>query len=303
VTEALVPEPGSRMISIAGQVGSGKTTVARLICDRSGRELFSTGRIFRHVAERMGMTVLQLNEYALTHADIDDEVDGHLRSLAAQPRPVVIDSRMAFFFVPASYRVYLIVDPEVGGARVYRAGRRDESYRSITAAEAEGKARERVEANRYHELYGVLRDDWRNYDLIVDTTDASAELVTDIVLTTLTHPAEGRPRCFLSPRRLLPLQPPPISDLADSPPIDVAVAHGLMVVVDGHRRVAGALTSRAPLIECRLAAFEDETWPNGGSARQLVTARLTETTLRAWEARFGISYGPRPPWIEDIASL
>jgi len=308
VTDAFQPLPASRMISMAGHVGSGKTTVARLICERTGRELFSTGRVFRELAQRLGMTVLQLNEYALTHPEVDAEVDGHLRRLAEQPRPLVIDSRMAFFFVPTSYKVYLVVDPEVGGARVYRAGRHDESYRSITAAEVEGKARERVEANRYYDLYGVVRDDWRNYDLVVDTTSAPPDLVADTVLSTNDqHPSNDRPRCFLCPNRLLPSRMPLAADApggreASTARIDVMVAAGHMVVVDGHRGVAAALAEGLPLIECHLAGFEDQPGRDGRSAREFAAATLSEPTLQAWESKYGLSYGPRPPWINESTS-
>lgn len=274
--------PADRMISLAGQVGSGKSTVARLICERTGRGLFSTGRIFRELAERMGMTVLQLNEYANTHPEVDDEVDGHLRRLAANPEPLVIDSRMAFFFVPASYKVYLVVDPLVGGARVYGAGRKDESYRSVGAAEAEGKTRERVEAHRYHELYGVVRDDWANYDLVVDTTDVSAEVVADVILATLADDETlPTPRCLLAPRRLVPTLSPDPSDTAVDADVTVAVADGSCFVIGGHGTVAAAIAAQVPLIACRLLPLAGGRAPTPDPA-----------VRQAWEEAFGVVFAP-----------
>lgn len=281
------PTLQQRMISIAGHVGSGKSTVARLISERTGMELFSTGGVFRRMADRMGMTVLELNEYARGHPEVDDEVDGHLRRLAASPRPLVIDSRMAWFFVPGSFKVFLVVDAAEGARRVYGAGRHDEHHRSIDAAQEEGKARERVEAHRYLELYGVVRDDWRNYHLIVDSSHASPELVAEAVAAAVASPPAVPPRCLLSPRRLLPSRARG-ADFANgtSSSISVAVCDGFPVIVTGHRAAMAAIREGRPLVECRLAAY----------GRHPSRSGVTPTKVRRWESANGFAFDTLPAW-------
>lgn len=254
------------------------------------------------------MTVLELNEHARGRPEIDAEVDDHLRRLAITPRPVVIDSRMAWFFVPDSYKVFLVVDPRVGAERVHGAGRSDERYGSSSVAEIQGKARERVEAERYRELYGVDRDDWRNYDLVVDTTHAPADQVVDVVLAALDGDgfAAPRPRCFLSPRRLLPSRPfdptPGIVTAAPGPPVDVVVASGHIVVVDGHRRAAAALAAADPLIECRLIGFEDEPIQGGDSARSFAATHVTPEGVTTWETHHDFAFDTHPAWLGGSGS-
>ena len=49
-------------ISITGKLGSGKSTVCKMIRDRYDYEIFSTGAIQREVAREMGISTLELNK-------------------------------------------------------------------------------------------------------------------------------------------------------------------------------------------------------------------------------------------------
>ena len=82
-------------ISLAGDLGSGKSTVAKLLIEALGAEYYSTGAIVRSVAERRGMSVADLNVYMETHPEIDKEIDDGLVALSDDERALVIDSRMA----------------------------------------------------------------------------------------------------------------------------------------------------------------------------------------------------------------
>ena len=82
-------------ISLAGDLGSGKSTVAKLLIEALGAEYYSTGAIVRAVAEKRGMSVADLNVYMETHPEIDKEIDDGLALLSEDERPLVIDSRMA----------------------------------------------------------------------------------------------------------------------------------------------------------------------------------------------------------------
>ena len=62
-------------ISLAGDLGSGKSTVGRLLAEKFGAQMYSTGTIQRELAEKMGMTTLELNKYSETHPEIDNMID------------------------------------------------------------------------------------------------------------------------------------------------------------------------------------------------------------------------------------
>lgn len=237
-------------ISIAGNIGSGKSSVARRISEITGLPMISTGALFRELAARRGLTVLELNQRAETDHSIDDEVDGHLRRLSESGDPAVIDSRMAWHFVPRSFKVYLVVDPLVAVARVYGAVRDDERYETVDEAAEDVLARQRVEAERYLDLYGVHVDDWRNYDLIIDTSRTGIVEVADLALSQLEGVRETRPVCHLDPSRLIPVSPE-----KPSGPIRVVVVDGDCVVLSGHDRVRDAIDLGETLVACELAGF------------------------------------------------
>ena len=64
-------ENKSVKISLAGDLGSGKSTVGAILAEKLHAAVYSTGTIQRKIAEEMGMTTLQLNQYMETHPEID----------------------------------------------------------------------------------------------------------------------------------------------------------------------------------------------------------------------------------------
>ncbi len=290
------PGGASTKVAIAGQVGSGKSTVTRLMSVGTGWRRFSTGELFRGIAAARGMTPLELNVFARNHPEIDDEVDGRLAALADEPASLVIDSRMAWHFVPTAFKVYLTVDALVGAERIFSAARADERYSSIAEAAAQSAAREQEEAERYMLLYGVDNENWRNYDLVIDTTHCPPDEVVSRIMTMLT-PApprlSPRPRCLLSPRRLLPS-----ADGDASSEIGVAVAGESTVIVTGHEAVGAALAVAAGLVESRLDAFDTEPVAGYPDAASWAAAAVTTERVAEWERRHAFRFASLPPWVQ-----
>ncbi len=191
-------------ISLAGDLGSGKSTVAGLLIDALGARYYSTGMIVRSIAERMGMTIGELNEYMETHPEIDREIDDGLVRLAESSESMIIDSRMAWHFTPGTFKVYLSTDPEVSALRIMNAHRQGESLGSLDDAVASTKARRSSECKRYLEQYGVDITDMANYSLIVDTTYASPDEVAEVIISAFSdwQADKSYKLCFLSPERL-----------------------------------------------------------------------------------------------------
>lgn len=167
----------SGKISLAGDLGSGKSTVSDILISALGAEYYSTGKIVRAIAERRGMSVVELNAYMETHPEIDREIDDGLVALSSSDRLLVIDSRMAWHFTEGTFKVYLSVDENTSALRIMYANRTGETSSSLEDAVAKTRARTESEKRRYFEQYGVNIKDLSNYDLVVDTTYASAEEV------------------------------------------------------------------------------------------------------------------------------
>ena len=191
-------------ISLAGDLGSGKSTVARILIDTLGAEYYSTGNIVRGIADSMNMTVVELNKYMETHPEIDTMIDDGLVRLSDDDRLLVIDSRMAWHFTKGTFKVYLSTDIETSALRIMYANRKGEHSATLEETIADTRARRQSEQKRYMTQYGVDIKDLTNYSLVVDTTVASPDEVAATILSAFEEWKTNRDLklCYLSPERL-----------------------------------------------------------------------------------------------------
>jgi len=175
------------MISIAGDLGSGKSTIAKRLAETLNYTYFSTGSLFRKLAAERGMDVLQLNILSETDKSIDKYVDDNLRAInAGNDSKYILDSRMAWHFVPKSFKVYATVKPEIAAQRVLNDKTR---FNEPEASDLKERVktlleRQNVENRRYKTIYGVDCRNLSNYDLIIDTSDYSVEELASQILKT-----------------------------------------------------------------------------------------------------------------------
>ena len=247
-------------ITISGDLGSGKSTVSRLLAERLQLQRYSTGDIQRRLAAERGMTSLEFNQLAEQDRSIDTLIDNGTIEIANSVDRLVFDSRLAWHFVPDSIKIYLSVDPRVAAQRVAAAGRGSvESYQSVEEAMALMNARRQSEIERFIEYYGVNIDSYRNFDLVVDTTYATPEEVADMICQLI---ADGllatKPTLVVHPSLLLPL--PESSDKA----LSIRADGSLYWLGDGARLSA----DRFLVVE--LAFENDEQTHTGETAREFV---------------------------------
>ncbi|HEX2899388.1 MAG TPA: AAA family ATPase [Bacteroidia bacterium] len=170
-------------ITITGDLGSGKSVVSKLLQDKLGFEVYSTGKVQREIAARYGMTTLELNQYAHTHPEIDEEIDSAFASLNHRPDGLIVDSRLAWFFMPSSFKIYMRVPVEVAAARIMGdPTRKGERYATIEQAIADILARKKSENERFLAKYNCDCGNMANFDYIADTADRSPETVAEGIL-------------------------------------------------------------------------------------------------------------------------
>src|SRR5262249_19331788 len=143
-------------ITITGDPGSGKTTFAMTVAEKTGYRLITTGKIFRELAAKKGISVTELNELAETQAEIDRQVDDYIKALNDCPENLVLDSRMAWFFVKDSLKIRLTVDPEVAAQRIFEdTAELREKFVDLKTGMDEVERRKKSEIARYKALYNV----------------------------------------------------------------------------------------------------------------------------------------------------
>ena len=186
--------PEGTTITITGDLGSGKSAVSRILCERAGFQYVSTGRIQRQLAEEMGVDTLEMNRLADTDPGIDEKIDSIFIALGNAPGNYVVDSRMAWFFLPASFRVYLQADVAVAAERILRdPHRKSEEYESKEEAIQKILARKQSENDRFLLKYGADSTNLHNFDLVLNTTRRSPEQVAALILKGVQCKAAGVP--------------------------------------------------------------------------------------------------------------
>jgi cytidylate kinase len=121
-----------------------------------------------------------------THPEIDEEIDTELTKIGQRDEGMVLDSRMAWHFVPDSFKVFLSVRLEAAAKRVMKDERGSvECYCSLEEAMNKLVERKQSENLRYNTKYGVDCTKSSNYDLIIDTTEITPEEVAQRIMAAL----------------------------------------------------------------------------------------------------------------------
>ncbi|MBP5354009.1 MAG: cytidylate kinase family protein [Lachnospiraceae bacterium] len=173
-------------ITMTGNLGSGKSTVCRLLEAKYGFEIFSTGKVIRQIADDMGISVLEMNELMSKDPKYDHMIDDRTATISRDnpDKPILFDSRLAWHFVPKSFKVFLSVDLAEAARRVYADATRGEveTYKSEADAAQQLAARAANEDARYEEIYGIHYFDFNNYNLILDSSYLPPERIADALI-------------------------------------------------------------------------------------------------------------------------
>lgn len=166
-------------ISITGDLGSGKSTVADKLAERFGVEHVTLGTIQRAKAAEFGMDTCQFNQFIEGKPEYDKVFDDYQTAYEHKEGGFIIDSRLGFFFVPSTFSFYLSADPRVAAERIVAAQRSNERYKSVDDAVERIEERRASERRRFKDFYGVDILDMSNYDCVIDTTDLTVDEVAE----------------------------------------------------------------------------------------------------------------------------
>ncbi len=171
------------IITISGALGSGKSTVAKLVAQKLKLKHYSTGDFMREIAIKRGVTLLELSKLAEKDASVDKELDERQIRIGKEEDNFIIDARLGWHFIPNSIKVFLNVTDEEATRRVFAERRADEKYNITLEATLKNiKRRKESETKRYQQYYGVNYFELKNYDLIIDTTTLTAVQVAEKIV-------------------------------------------------------------------------------------------------------------------------
>ena len=235
-------------ITLSGELGSGKSTVANYLISKMPFKIVSAGLLFRQLAAKHGMSAKEFNEFIENDPKYDHYVDDTMAELGRTDEKIIFDSRMAWHFVPSSFKIYLYVDVDTATERIFNdKGRVSESYSDKETARQEIIDRRKSELLRYQNFYHCNLDDYSNYDLIVDTSHASRDEVNELIYNSFKAFEEGKEytKIWLSPKSLI------LKGGVENDPSDELVINkkdGQFIVEKGGLRVKKALENRQSLV-------------------------------------------------------
>lgn len=245
-------------ITIAGDLGSGKSTVANHLINNINYRIESAGLIFRRLAEEHGMTAKEFNQFIESNPKYDNMVDNAIKEMGEKEENIIFDSRLAWFFVPKSFKIYMYVDVDVATERIFNdKGRISESYSDIATAKKEIIERRQSEVLRYKTFYNADINNYKNYDFIIDTSHATKEEVNDLVLDSFNAFEQGKEydKVWLSPKNLDLSKNISNEEDVNSDEIEIVKKDGKFFVFRGHSKVRTAIEEGKNLVAIK-AIFE-----------------------------------------------
>ena len=176
------------IITIAGMLGAGKSTTARKIAEELGYQHFSSGDLMRAIGREHGYDdIRQLNFENEKDSKFDFLVDERLRQIGKNEDQIIIDSRMAWHWMPQSFRVFLDISLDDAVPRIMASispERRATEHIPDDAEEYKKMLKERIDSEdrRYKTLYNVDIYDLSQYDYVLNTKDKPFDTVVKEVL-------------------------------------------------------------------------------------------------------------------------
>jgi cytidylate kinase len=300
-----------KIISISGDIGSGKSSVASELKELTSYGVIGTGNIQRAIAEQRGITTLELNKISQTDRSVDDEIDSHVIQLGKEKDSLIVDSRLAWHFIPDSFKVYLSVDPMIGSERVFKAKRSSEENSSLEQTFLNNLERQQLEDVRFSKLYDIRFRKYHNYDLIIDTSYTSPKLIAEKIKQCYEQWLTGKipVQLWINPKKLFPCKNEQYSANAAyqetlqsmqkqgyliEQPIFVFCHQQCVYIWDGHKRIQIAEKLGVPLIPANILT-EDASFQlvKGESVKQL-TEKMDDKFYQDWEKAMQFEYKAYP---------
>lgn len=196
-------------ITITGNLGSGKSTIARILSEKYNFEVYSTGKVQRELAKQMNLSTLELNQLMMSDRKYDHMIDDETARISRDNRDkdIIFDSRLAWHFVEYSFKVFVSVSLDVAAERIMKDQRGAvEKYSSVDEAKELLAERANTEMIRYKDIYNLNYMDFSNYNLIIDGTycdpDTIAELIMEEAKSFYSDPQKTSKR-LVSPKSLI----------------------------------------------------------------------------------------------------
>lgn len=171
-------------ITITGKPCSGKSTIANLLVDNHGFKKISVGDIFKEEAHKRGMSAEEFNKFCMQDPSFDYFIDNKTveYSKKFEGQKIIFDSRMAWHFVPKSFKIFVDLNEDEMAKRLVNSNRKGkEKYADLESAKQTLLSRESLEIERYKKIYNQDLSNMDNFDLVLDSSNKTPQELADVV--------------------------------------------------------------------------------------------------------------------------
>lgn len=173
-----------KIITISGNGGSGKSTIANLLADKLKYKCYFMGDIMRKIASENNMDIVTFQEQLKNNPEYDHKVDDMIIELSKDEEEIIFVSRTAWHFIPDSYKVYLYVSENEAARRIFNDDIRinEKKYETLEEAKQFSIRRNQLEIDRYKNIYGIDVSNKDNYDFVLDTSNLTINQVLEKIV-------------------------------------------------------------------------------------------------------------------------
>ncbi len=172
------------IITLTGRPCSGKSTVASILKDKYNFRIIKVGDIFKEEAKKRNMNSEEFSKLRLNDPTFDYQIDNATVELGKKyaRNKVLFDSRLAWHFIPNSFKVYMDLSDDEITKRLVNSDRVGlEKYSDPKKAKKALLDRERNDRANYIKIYNVDISDLSNYDLVISNENCTPEETADII--------------------------------------------------------------------------------------------------------------------------
>jgi len=174
------------IISISGNHGSGKSSIAQMLANKLNWPRYYMGGLRRQAAKKLGLTLAEYNKLGENDPKTDLAVDEYQAKLGRTKDDFIIEGRTSWYFIPHSLKIYLDVDDQAAARRIFKslkkekeqaARNEDAGLKTVKDVLKSLKARKQSDIKRYRRYFGFNPYLKKHYDFYLDTTDLTLKQV------------------------------------------------------------------------------------------------------------------------------
>lgn len=173
-------------ITISGEAGSGKTSVAKKLAEKLNYKFYSMGNIRGEIAINLGITIDELNKIGEKENWTDKKTDEYQKNILAKKDNLIVEGRLSWLFIPNSFKIFLDAPVKIGACRILKNPRKDEKKTAnLKAMEKYIQKRKQSDIKRYKKYYKINPYEHKHYDLIINSENKTIDEIVKIILKQL----------------------------------------------------------------------------------------------------------------------